>query len=328
MKTNIRELTKDEMSTLDALGGIGTGPFFMRQLEQIDPRVFEIIERDMTYAVDLPVNTGLVNPGATAYTWRQYDKVGSVKLIAGNGKDLPAVDIGGQEFTSTVEQYGAQLEYTTRELESARFAGMNLDMSKADAIRRAFVENKNRLCYFGQPLINKFGLLNDPSIKRTVVDNGAGMPPSPLWSKKTTAEKFKDIQKMLIRIAIASQGKVKPNVVLMPLDQYMQAVTESFIINGVNITLADQIKAVLGVELRGRPECKNAYMPDPLNPAKVYDIFLAYESSPMYGEFIIARDTTRHAIQEAGLSVLVPYDEVLVGTVIRCPMAFDIAFGM
>ena len=321
-----RELTGAEVAKLDAASGTGTGPFFSRQLEVIDGRVFLILERDMNYAADIPVNTGLVAPGATSYTWRLMDKVGSMKMIGGSGKDLPTVEVNGEEFTVSVEQFGAQLEYNTREVESARLAGMNIDQQKADALRRASIENKNALAYFGNAKKNKKGLLNDASVTKTVAANGA-VGASPLWSTKTALEKYTDIKAMYLRIKAASKGAVNPNRLLMPIEMFEDINTSSFNPDGTNVTVREQVERVLGVKCAGRSECSAAG--GGLTVAGVvYNTFLMYESAAQFVEFIVARDLTRHELQVQGLSILVPYDEVIVGTVLRSPVAFDQMYGM
>ena len=329
-------LTADMKARLDAVSGVGTGPWLEDQLNSLDPRVFMVIEREMTYAQDVPVNTGIVSPGAASYSWIKRDKIGAVKRIAGEGKDLPTVDVTGEQISATVEQFGAALTYNTREIDAARMAGVNLDTSKADAIRRAFVENRNHVCYFGDSKTQKTGLLNDSAVTKTVAANGAN-PSSPLWAGKTVLEKYNDIKAMWVRLFTKSGGKVKPTVLLMPPDHYAMAITESFNPDGTNVTLAEQVQKVFGLDLRPRPECCKDNTFEKEDGSKVtggvkvsgtqYNTGLMFESNAQYVEYLIALDITRRGLQEVGLAAFVPYEDRIVGTVLRAPVAFDQIYG-
>lgn len=329
-------LSAEMKARFDAVAGVGTGPWLEQQLEALDGRVFQVIEREMTYAQDIPVNTGIVSPGAASYSWVKSHRVGAVKRIAGDGKDLPSVSIHGEKFTSTVEQFGAALEYTTREIDAARMAGVNLDTSKADAVRRAFVENRNLVAYFGNPKSSKTGLLNDADVTKTVAANGAN-PASPLWTGKTALEKYNDIKAMWVRIFNKSAGKVKPNVLLLPPEHYAMAITESFNPDGTNVTIAEQAQKTLGIELRARPECSKDNTFELEDGTTVnggvkvgntyYSCGIMYESNPQYVEFLVALDITRRDAQEVGLSIVLPYEDRIVGTVLRAPVAFDMIYG-
>lgn len=321
----VRTLSPREVAKLDAVAGSGTGPYFQRQLEVIDPRVFLILERDMNFAQDVPVNTGIVAPGAATYTWTKMDRVGSMKLISGSGKDLPSVEISGEQFSASNDQYGVQLEYNQDEIEAAMFARVNLDATKADAVRRASIENKNALCYFGQAKKSKYGLLNDPLVTKTVAANGAS-PSSPLWTGKTALEKYNDIKAMYLRIRVKSQGKVNPNRLLMPIAQFEDANTSAFNPDGTNVTVREQVRRTLGVELVARPECSIAGGGLTVNGV-TYDTGLMYESKAEFVEFLISRELTRHELQKQGFAIVVPYDEKVVGLVLRAPVAFDQIYG-
>ena len=107
------------------------GVFLARELETILARTFEVEYADIKYSSIIPISTE-VGPAANSYTYRVFDKQGSMKVIADKADDLPRTDILRREVTHPVRSIGGSFAYTIQEVRSASIVpGMNLEQRRA-----------------------------------------------------------------------------------------------------------------------------------------------------------------------------------------------------
>ena len=116
------------------------GIFLARELETILARSFEVEYADIKYSSLIPISTE-VGPGADSYTYRVFDKQGSMKVIQDKAQDLPRADVLRKEVTHQVRSLGASFAYSIQETRAAALVpGMNLEQRRANAVRRAYEE--------------------------------------------------------------------------------------------------------------------------------------------------------------------------------------------
>ena len=190
------------------------GIFLARELETILARSFEVEYADIKYSSLIPISTE-VGTGADSYTYRVFDKQGSMKVIQDKAQDLPRADVLRKEVTNPVRSLGASFGYTIQETRAASMVpGMNLEQRRANAVRRAYEEKVQEIAYFGDAPSGMKGFFNSDQID-TIVPNkwfdDAGI---------TTDEMLALLNEPATRLVNGSNMKEQPNTMLVPYEVY------------------------------------------------------------------------------------------------------------
>ena len=190
------------------------GIFLARELETILARSFEVEYADIKYSSLIPISTE-VGTGADSYTYRVFDKQGSMKVIQDKAQDLPRADVLRKEVTNPVRSLGASFGYTIQETRAASMVpGMNLEQRRANAVRRAYEEKVQDIAFFGDAPSGMKGFFNSDQID-TIVPNK--------WftdSGTTTDEMLTLLNEPATRLVNGSNMKEQPNTMLMPYEVY------------------------------------------------------------------------------------------------------------
>jgi hypothetical protein len=190
------------------------GVFLARELETILSRVMEVEYADIKYASLLPISTE-VGPAANSFTYRVFDKIGSMKVIADRANDLPRSDIMRREVTHPVRSLGGSFGYTIHETRAASMVpGMNLEQRRANAVRRAYEEKVQEIAYFGEAPSGMKGFFNNDQVDKLVPDK---------WFDTvgvTTDEMLQLLNEPATRIVQGSNMKESPNTMLVPYNVY------------------------------------------------------------------------------------------------------------
>ena len=190
------------------------GVFLARELETILARTFEVEYADIKYSSIIPISTE-VGPAANSYTYRVFDKQGSMKVIADKADDLPRTDILRREVTHPVRSIGGSFAYTIQEVSSASMVpGMNLEQRRASAVRRAYEEKNQEIAYFGEPGSGMKGFFNNDQVDKLVPDK---------WfdtSGVTTDEMLALLNEAPTRLVQDSNMKEAPDTMLVPYSVY------------------------------------------------------------------------------------------------------------
>ena len=191
-----------------------TGVFLARELEQILSRTMDVTYADIKYSQILPVSTE-VGPGADSFTYRIFDKQGSMKIIGDKAKDLPRADVIRREVTHPVRSLGGAFGYTVQEVRAAAMVpGLNLEQRRANAVRRTYEETVQDIAYFGDAPSGMKGFLNNDQIDKLVPDK---------WFDSvgvTTDEMLELLNEVPTRLVQNSNLKERPNTMLVPYDVY------------------------------------------------------------------------------------------------------------
>lgn len=190
------------------------GLFLARELETILARTFEVEYADIKYSSVVPVSSEVGN-GSDSYTYRVFDKQGSMKVIGDKAKDLPRADVLRKEITHPVRSVGSSFAYTVQETRAAAMVpGMNLEQRRANAVRRAYEEKMQEIAYFGDAPSGMKGFFNNDQVDKIVPDH---------WfdtADITTDEMLQLLNETPTRLVQNSNMKEMPNTMLVPYDVY------------------------------------------------------------------------------------------------------------
>jgi hypothetical protein len=188
------------------------GVFLARELETILSRTFEVDYADIKYSTLIPISTE-VGPGADSFTYRVFDKQGSMKVIADKAGDLPRADVLRKEVTYPVRSLGASFAYTIQETRAASMVpGLNLEQRRANAVRRAYEEKVQEIAFYGDSASGMKGFFNNDQVDKLV--------PNKWFDAATTDEMLELLNEAPTRLVQNSNMKESPNTMLVPYNVY------------------------------------------------------------------------------------------------------------
>lgn len=292
--------------------------FFARQLEYIRPKAY-VVKRAKLSALELmPIDTS-TNPGAEFITYRQYDSVGSAKIIANYADDLPRADVVAKEFTSPVRGIGDSYGYSIQEIRAAQFTGTDLNTKKQAAARRAHDELINKLAWAGDTVSGLPGLLSNANIPGYVIPaDGTGL--SKLLSTKTPDQIIRDLNGVVNSVFTVTKGVHRANELWMPLAQYAyisstaRSITSDTTILAFFLANNPFVTKVTPVMELGSTANGGA------NGAT--DTMIACDNSIDNYQLNLAMMFLQHAPQQKGLEFVVPCESRFAGVTIEYPLAF------
>ena len=188
------------------------GVFLARELETILSRTFEVEYADIKYSSLIPISSE-VGPGADSFTYRIFDKQGSMKIIGDKAQDLPRADVLRKEVNYPVRSLGGSFAYSVQETRAAAMVpNMNLEQRRANAVRRAYEEKVQEIAYFGDSPSGMKGFFNNDQVDKLV--------PSVWFDAATTDEMLELLNEAPTRLVQNSNMKEMPNTMLVPYNVY------------------------------------------------------------------------------------------------------------
>jgi hypothetical protein len=192
--------------------------FLARELTYIRTRVLEVAKAPMNAFRIFPVQTE-IPAGAQVAIQRTYDQTGIAKVISNYADDLPRADVIGTETPVKVQTIGDSYGYDVVEIENAQFAGVNLEMYKAQAARRNIDFKINQLAWFGDAENGITGFLANPNLTSvTLAADGTGS--STKFVDKTPDQIIRDVTQLISAINVATNNVENPNMVLFPTEAF------------------------------------------------------------------------------------------------------------
>jgi len=188
------------------------GIFFARQLEEIDPRRFEIKYKPLgRWREVLPLKA--TPPGLDRITYRIEDVTGSVEPVTvGRSTTVPYVGISTEEFSNKVVIKTVGYKYTVTELHRAAFAGIPLQDRYQKSVLRAYEKNLDTTMFTGDSLEGLDGLFNNPNVSNFVSSTpAAGGDKAWDGGKKTNDEILADVRGMVTQVATQSEENYNSN---------------------------------------------------------------------------------------------------------------------
>jgi hypothetical protein len=289
----------------------GETVFFARQLEYVRAKTYDV-ERPALSAWDLfPIDTS-VPAGAKTITWRQWDAVGSAKIISSYADDLPHVGIKALETTTPIRGIGNSYGYDVQEIRYAQLAQVPLDAKLAISARKANEQLVNKLAWAGDTVTGLPGFLSNANIPAFVIPaDGTGS--SKLFSTKTPDQIIRDLNSMANGVFTQTNGIHRPNEIWMPLAQY------AYISSTPRSTLSDT--TILDFFLANNPFIQRVVPVLELTGAGTggADMIIAAENSA---------ENYQHAPQPKNLYFEIPCESRFGGVTIERPFAFLQAYGI
>jgi len=301
--------------------------FLARQLEQIKARQYDV-KRPPLKAFDLMPISSEINPGAETITYRQYDKTGIAKIIAGFADDLPRADVLAKEFVGRVRSVGDAYGYSTQELRAAQFSNANLTGMKRSAAERAMDERLNKIAWYGDSEYNLPGLLTAADVPTgTAADNAGGT--STNWADKTPDEIAQDISDAVTDIIDTTNGVEVPDSIVMDVASYRYLSTTRIGSSGDLTTLEFVQKA--------NPEITNWNWANELDAAKrtangvdafTDGVFWVYRYDPMAFTWEIPMMFLEHPFEQRNLEYVINCESRTGGLLIYYPLSMKIVDGI
>lgn len=203
--------------------------FFMRELAEIKPQMFDVIYATLKGRQFVPIISG--DSGAETFIFTQFDKSGKAKRISGAAGDNPRVNVKGVQFINPYNSYGASFDYNVQELRAAAKAGRSIDALRAKQCRAAIAELQDDILALGDPDADNGSGSSSPmegllsycltgmGTQSFVVPQIAG---SSVWiGNKTTDQIILDVNTFLSLIPQNTKDSFKPNTLLLPVAEYL-----------------------------------------------------------------------------------------------------------
>jgi len=196
---------------MNILDSAGTA-FFERELMAVKAQTYDVQYPQLTYDKVFPVSTD-TNPGATSITFHTYDRKGMAKVISSNAKDIPRVDVDGEETTIPVRTLASAFGYTVMEINSSMMVGKGLDRRRADAARMANEEKMNAIAWNGDTASGLIGVMSHPNIPRgnSLYSN---------WTTRTPVQIRDAITAAFNAVFSATKGVERPDTLALPPSQW------------------------------------------------------------------------------------------------------------
>jgi hypothetical protein len=296
--------------------------FFARQLESIKARSYDVVYPEFPATRLLPVSTD-AGTGAESITYRQFDSVGLMKLIASYADDLPRSDVFGKEFTSPVRSFGGSYGYNVQEIRSAQMANIPLVQRKANAARQAWEQIVNKYAFFADGSAafgGLFGLFYAPN--KTVV-----AAPTGGWGSATPDQIIADINYAINRSRILSKGVEISDTVIMGITQFVKIASTPRASNSDTTILEFVRKTNPSVTFEGINECEGV-TPKPSGAATATNILVAYRKSTDKMEFAIPQPYEQFPPQERGLEYIIATHGRIGGLILFYPLSVTVMEGL
>lgn len=294
--------------------------FFARQLEHIRSKTYDIERPKLSAWTLFPVDTS-VPAGAKTITYRQYDAVGSAKIIANYADDLPHADVTAKEFTSPIKGIGNSYGYDVQEIRYAQFTGTSLDAKKAAAARKANDQKVNQLAWAGDTVTGLPGFLSNTNIPAVVLaSDGTGTTKT--FSTKTPDQIIRDMNAVVNSVYTATKGVHQANELWMPLEQY------AYISSTARSATSDT--TILDYFLSNNPFVQRVVPVLELDGAGAggVDMMVAAENSIDNYQLNLVMPFMQHPPQPRNLAFEVPCESRFGGVTIERPLAFARAEGI
>lgn len=137
---------------------------FARQLEHVIAKVYAAEFAQYRATEFFPVNTEC-GPGDLSFTYRMTSRIGNAQVInAGNARDLPNVDLEGEEWPAQIITLGASYNFSVIDQASAAKAQIAIEAEKGKATRQAIEALEEQIWCTGYAPTGTSGVTNAPGV--------------------------------------------------------------------------------------------------------------------------------------------------------------------
>lgn len=197
--------------------------FLAQNLEFVKSEIYEKIYKPRTAMQRIPMSTD-VPAGAETFAWETVDYTGKAKIIAGTTTDIPMANTFVEKETGVLRTYGIGFSYTYMEIENAMMARKPLLPRKSKAAVEGHTNAINDAAWKGDAAYNLPGLFTNTNVPEvTLLADGTGS--SKTFASKTADKIVRDINSLINKVIIQTDGAIMPNEVWLPTTQYTQIST-------------------------------------------------------------------------------------------------------
>lgn len=294
--------------------------FFARELEFVKSKSYDKKYPELKARTLIPVSNE-AEPWADAIVYESFDMVGFAKMIVGYSDDLPRADVKGTEFINPVKSVGASYGYNIMEVRKSRARGKNLEQRKANAAKRAILQEENRIAFLGDAKTNLKGFLNHANVPvLTLPADGTGSTTT--WSTKTTAQILRDMHAIVNAPINNTLGVEQPNTLLLPRTSYLYVKSTPWATNNDGRTILDLfLQQQSGISVDWLNELETA-------GAGATKRAVAYRRDPEALTLEIPQDFEQFDPQPRNLEFVVPCHSRIGGVIFYYPMSATYADGI
>lgn len=314
--TDVRfdEYARDIRSKLGPIGGSAERndafetSVFARQLEHIYTKTYDILYPEFKARSFLPLDSE-VEPGASTYTYRQFDEVGFAKMVSNYADNIPDVTMFGKEFTASCHSMVVGYSYSIQDLRRAQMARMPLTDNLARIAKRAVEAKIDTTAAFGDSTLGFTGFLNNANVPLISPITGT-------WSTATSDQICADLDKLVNSIMITTKGVHQPDTLLLDISSFL-------LLNSKQRSLASD-KNILRWYLDNSPFIKNIdhwYLLSTANAAGNGPRAVCYMRSKDVISLVIPLEFEQFPPQVKNLSFFVPCHARIGGVKVPYPLA-------
>lgn len=307
--------------------------FFSRQLEYIMAQTYDVVYPEYKAMRLFPVSTE-AGAGAESITYRQFDKVGMMKVISNYSDGLPRVNVKAKEFSTPVRPLGSSYGYNIDEVRAARFANKPLEMLEADAARQAYEQAVNQIAFFAYPTDNVWGgltgILYQPNVTIDSSLTGA-------WLGGTTTpdQVLADLNKLVANMIKLTKGVEMPDTLLLPLEHWAYitstprsaysnfTIAQFFLENNPSVRSIEALNELS--TLAPKPSIIRAGSGD---PTLTTNIAVVYKKDPRKVQLHIPQPFEQFPPEQRGLEWVIACHAKCAGIITPYPLSISIAEGI
>lgn len=297
--------------------------FFARELEYIKTQTYDVLYPEYIIKNLIPVDS-TAGPGAESVTYRQFDRVGTMKIMASYADDAPRSNVMGQEFTSKVKSIRGSYGYSLQDVRNSIFSNRPLKAMEAMAAREAYEQTVNDFGWFADGTATYGGLIgflyNAYTTKSPAITGS--------WTTSATADQIiADIAFAINTPRTLTKKTEIVNTCLLPVDQYSHIASKTRSTTS-DTTILEFIKSVFKtVEFIDCNEL-SALNPAPSGGTAPTDVMIAYRKDPTRLEFQIPQPFEQFPPQERNLEWVINTHARIGNVTIYKPLSVHVVEGI
>jgi len=306
----------------------GESAIFLRDLESIKAKTYDKLYPEYKAQRLFPVDTS-AGPGAETITYRSFDRVGVMKIIADYADDLPRSDVKGIEKSIIVKSLGGSFGYNYQEVKASAMGNRPLPQMKANAARQSWEAKVDSLAWYGDASANLKGILNQPDVPAATVQTGISSG-NVTWlgaAPKTADEILKDMNDSIGDVHILTNEVEQPDTILLPTAHYEHIATTARSSTS-DLTILEYFKRNRpGVTVESASKLA-AVDPLPSGAGGPKNVMIAYKRDIDKLSLELPQLFEMLPVQERGLEYLVPTHARIGGLLVYYPLSINIVEGI
>lgn len=288
-----------------------------QDLNAIDKRVYEPHASELKARSVFSLKTD-IPAGAKTYSYDVMTRSGAAKILAPGATDVPLVDADLTEETVKVYSIAAAFNISVQEVREAQMAGRQIEVTKADTVRKAIAEKENKIAFTGDVQHSIKGLTDSVGIQIYATPQNAGAT-STKWKDKTGEEIIDDLIEAKSKVDLLNGHEADTLLLTPETKKYLQKKVYN------EFTKQTALQYIQSENMFARIETINDLKGKGLAGT---ECFVVFDSSPDVVQLGIPMDIMRHPQEYAFPNTKVPFEERTTGLIIRYPMAICRADGI